>query len=69
MDTGGERGPALAFSILSILYALVALVLGLIWLPNAMPADDGSLPTGLSLAAPFVVLISLILAGLAQTVF
>ena len=69
LDSPASLGPALAFSILSILYTLVALALGLIWLPNAMPADDGSLPTGLSLAAPFVVLISLILAGLALTVF
>ena len=59
----------MAFSILSLLYALIALVLGLIWMPRAMTATDGSLPSGLSLAAPFVVLVSLTLAGLAITVF
>lgn len=69
LDTPTSLGPAFAFSILSLLYALVALIFGLIWLPRAMPAANGSLPTGLSLAAPFVLLVSLILAGLALTVF
>jgi hypothetical protein len=59
----------LAFSILSLLYALIALILGLIWMPRAMTATDGSLALGLSLGAPFVVLVSLTLAGLAITVF
>lgn len=69
LDTPASLGPALAFSILSLLYALIALILGLIWMPRAMTATDGSLALGLSLAAPFVVLVSLALAGLAITVF
>lgn len=69
LDSPASLGPAVAFAILSLLYTMVALILGLIWLPKAMPADDGSLPTGLSLAAPLVVLISLMLAGLALAVF
>ena len=69
LDTPASLGPALAFSILSLLYALIALILGLIWMPRAMVASDGSLPTGLSLAAPFVVLVLLTFAGLAMTVF
>ena len=59
----------MAFSILSLLYALIALILGLIWMPRAMVANDGSLPTGLSSVAPFVVLVLLTFAGLAMTVF
>ena len=69
LDTPASLGPALAFSILSLLYALIALILGLIWMPRAMTATDGSLALGLSLGAPFVVLVSLTLAGLAITVF
>ena len=69
LDTPTSLGPPFAFSILSLLYALILLILGLIWLPRAMPAANGSLPTGLSLAAPFVLLVSLILGGLALAVF
>ena len=69
LDTPTSLGPAFAFSILSLLYALIALVLGLIWLPKAMPAANGTLPTGLGLAGPLVTLVSLMLAGLALTVF
>ena len=69
LDSPTSLGAAVAFAILSLLYAVVALILGLIWLPKAMPADDGSLPTGLNLAAPLVTLVSLMLAGLALTVF
>ena len=69
LDTPASLGPALAFSILSLLYALIALILGLIWMPRAMTATDGSLHLGLSLGAPFVILVSLTLAGLAIAVF
>ena len=69
LDTPTSLGPALAFSLLSLLYALIALVLGLIWLPKAMPAANGILPTGLGLAGPLVTLVSLMLAGLALMVF
>ena len=46
LDTPASLGPALAFSILSLLYALIALILGLIWMPRAMTATDGSLAFG-----------------------
>ena len=69
IDAPASLGPAIAFSILSLLYAMIALILGLIWMPWTMPAANGSLPTGLSLAAPFVILVALTLAGLAFSVF
>lgn len=69
LDAPASLGSAIAFSILSLLYAMIALILGLIWAPRTMPAANESLPTGLSLAAPFVILVTLTLAGLALTVF
>jgi hypothetical protein len=44
-------GPAIAFSFMSLLYTLVVLILGLIWLPSTMSARDGSLSLGFGFGA------------------
>ena len=48
-------GPAIAFSFTSLLYALIAIVFGLIWAPSAMSARDGVLQLGVGLAAATTV--------------
>ena len=48
-------GPAIAFSFTSLLYALIAMVFGLIWAPSAMSARDGALRLGVGFAAATTV--------------
>ncbi len=57
-------GPALAFSFLSLLYSTVAVVVGLIWFPQAMASGKGSLALGLSSMMPIAVAVLAVLVGL-----
>jgi hypothetical protein len=58
-------GPAIAFSFTSLLYALIAIVFGLIWAPSAMAARDGVLQLGVGVAAATTVSAVAVLAVLA----
>ena len=57
-------GSALAFSFLSLLYSTVAVILGLIWIPQAMTTEKGSLSLGLSAMMPIAVAVLAVLVGL-----
>ena len=57
-------GPALAFSFLSLLYATVAVLVGLIWIPQAMTSERGTLSLGLSAMMPIAVAVLAVLVGL-----
>jgi hypothetical protein len=57
-------GPALAFSFLSLLYSTVVIIVGLIWIPQAMTSEKGSLSLGLSQILPIAVAVLAVLAGL-----
>ena len=57
-------GSALAFSFLSLLYSTVAVTLGLIWIPQAMTTEKGSLSLGLSAMMPIAVAVLAVLVGL-----
>jgi hypothetical protein len=60
-------GPALAFSFLSLLYASVAVIVGLIWIPQAMTSEKGSLSLGLSQVLPIAAAVLVVLVGLTLT--
>ena len=64
LSTPTALGPALAFSFLSLLYSTVAVILGLIWIPQAMTSKKGSLPLGVSQILPIAVAVLAVLAGL-----
>ena len=64
LSTPTTLGPALAFSSLSLLYSTVAVILGLIWIPQAMTSEKGSLSLGLSQILPIAVAVLAVLAGL-----
>jgi hypothetical protein len=57
-------GPALAFSFLSLLYSTVAVTVGLIWIPQAMTTEEGTLSLGLSAMMPIAVAVLAVLVGL-----
>ncbi len=65
LSTPTTLGPALAFSFLSLLYSTVAVIVGLICIPQAMTSENGSLSLGLSQILPLVVAVLAVLAGLA----
>jgi len=64
LSTPTALGPALAFSFLSLLYATVAVILGLIWIPRAMTSQKGTLSLGLSAMMPIAVAVLAVLVGL-----
>ena len=64
LSTPTALGPALAFSFLSLLYATVAVILGLIWIPRAMTSERGTLSLGLSAMMPIAVAVLAVLVGL-----
>jgi hypothetical protein len=64
LTTPTALGPALAFSFLSLLYSTVAVVLGLIWIPQPMATEGGSLSLGLSPMLPIAAAVLAVLTGL-----
>ena len=64
LSTPTALGPALAFSFLSLLYSTVAVTVGLIWIPQAMTTEKGSLSLGLSAMMPIAVAVLAVLVGL-----
>ena len=64
LSTTTALGPALAFSFLSLLYSTVVIIVGLIWIPQAMTSEKGSLSLGLSQILPIAVAVLAVLAGL-----
>ena len=64
LNTPTALGPALAFSFLSLLYATVAVIVGLIWIPQAMTSEKGSLSLGLSAMMPIAAAVLAVLVGL-----
>ena len=65
LSTPTTLGPALAFSFLSFLYSTVAVIVGVIWISQAMTGDRGSLSLGLSQILPIAVAALAVLVGLA----
>ena len=57
-------GTALAFSFLSLLYSAVAVIVGLIWIPQSMTSEKGALSLGLSAMMPIAVAVLAVLVGL-----
>ena len=64
LSTPTAFGPALAFSFLSPLYSTVAVIVGLIWLPQAMTSKKGALSLGLGAMMPIAVAVLAVLVGL-----
>ena len=64
LNTPTALGPALAFSFLSLLYSAVAVIVGLIWIPQAMTSEKGALSLGLSAMMPIAVAVLAVLVGL-----
>ena len=64
LSTPTTVGPALAFSFISLLYSTVAVTLGLIWIPQAMTSEKGSLSLGLDQILPIAVAVLAVLVGL-----
>ena len=64
LSTPTTLGPALAFSFLSLLYSTVAVIAGLIWIPQAMTSEEGSLSLGLSQILPIAGAVLAVLVGL-----
>ena len=56
---------ALAFSFLSLLYSTVAVIVGLIWIPQAITSERGTLSLGLSAMMPIAAAVLAVLVGLA----
>lgn len=50
LENAEALGPAIAFSFSSLLYALIAIILGLLWSPSAMCAPNGALSLGMGFA-------------------
>ena len=67
LNTPTALGPALAFSFLSLLYATGAVIVGLIWIPQAMTTEKGSLSLGLSEVLPIAAAVLVVLVGLTLT--
>jgi len=68
IDKPAGLGPALALSLLSLLYSLVLLCFARVWLPAQVLDDAGNMPTGFTvLTLPVLFGISLALALLAVT--
>ena len=65
LSTPSALGPALAFSFLSLLYSTVAVIVGLIWFPQAMTSERGTLSLGLSAMMPIAAAVLAVLVGLA----
>ena len=65
LSTPTALGPALAFSFLSLLYSTVAVIVGLIWIPQAMTSERGTLSLGLSAMMPIAAAVLAVLVGLA----
>ena len=61
-------GPALAFSFLSLLYSMIALILSLIWIPHSMASERGSLSLGLSTFMPITFAILAVMTGLTLSI-
>ena len=51
-------------SFLSLLYSAVAVIVGLIWIPQAMTSEKGALSLGLSAMMPIAVAVLAVLGGL-----
>ena len=64
LSTPTALGSALAFSFLSLLYSTVAVIMGLIWIPQAMTSEKGSLSLGLDQILPIAVAVLAVLVGL-----
>ena len=64
LSSPSALGPALAFSFLSLLYSTVAVIVGLIWIPQSMTSEEGSLALGLSAMMPIAVAVLAVLVGL-----
>ena len=64
LSTPNALGTALAFSFLSLLYSAVAVIVGLIWIPQAMTSEEGALSLGLSAMMPIAVAVLAVLVGL-----
>ena len=64
LSTPTALGTALAFSFLSLLYSAVAVIVGLIWIPQAMTSEEGALSLGLSAMMPIAVAVLAVLVGL-----
>ena len=64
LDNPMLLGPAIAFGFLSLLYALVAIVMGLVWSPSKMTEQDGSLSLGLAPAGSIVASVMVVLGAL-----
>ena len=64
LSTPTALGTALAFSFLSLLYSAVAVIVGLIWIPQAMTSEKGALSLGLSAMMPIAVAVLGVLVGL-----
>ena len=64
LSTPTALGTALAFSFLSLLYSAVAVIVGLIWIPQAMTSEKGALSLGLSAMMPIAVAVLAVLVGL-----
>ena len=67
LSTPTAVGPALAFSFLSLLYSALAVVVGLIWIPQAMTSEKGALALGLGAMMPIAVAVLAVLVGLTLT--
>lgn len=64
LENAQSLGPAIAFSFTCLLYALIAIILGLIWSPSAMCRPNGSLSLGPGFAAAVTVGVVTVLAAL-----
>ena len=64
LSTPTALGPTLAFSFLSLVYSTVAVIVGLIWIPQAMTSENGSLSLGLSQILPIAGAVLAVLVGL-----
>jgi hypothetical protein len=64
LEKAEALGPAIAFSFTSLLYALIAVILGLLWSPSAMCAPNGSLSLGMGFAVAVTGAVLAVLATL-----
>ena len=64
LEKAEALGPAIAFSFTSLLYGLIAIILGLLWSPSAMCAPNGSLSLGMGLALAVTGAVLAVLATL-----
>jgi hypothetical protein len=64
LENAEALGPTIAFSFTSLLYALIAIILGLLWSPSAMCAPNGALSLGMGLATAVMAAVLAVLATL-----